>query len=118
MPKGRKRKQRPVAETMPPTIEREQHNTFRSAGMARRVSPVTAEQARRALSTRAIQIAAEFGAQYVRLASGHRVVIANHAVVTVQPVEHFKRQIHRHGLGRYGKSPYQQEHDHDRHPYD
>lgn len=36
----RKRKQRPVAEVTPPTVERERHNEFRSAGMARRLVPV------------------------------------------------------------------------------
>lgn len=43
----RKRKQRPVAETMPPTIERERHNEFRSAGMARRVIPVIDQELER-----------------------------------------------------------------------
>lgn len=72
-----------------------------------RVAPVSAAEAHKALSTRAIQASAEFvGNQtaYVRLPTGQRVVIKDRIVVTVQPAEHFRRQIHRRGLGRFGKS--------------
>ena len=40
----RKRKQRPTVETLPPTLERELHNLFRSAGMAKRVVPVIEQE--------------------------------------------------------------------------
>lgn len=70
-----------------------------------RVANVTEEQARAALSTRAIQIAAKFGARFVRLGTGHRVAISDSVVVTVLPIEHFKKQVHRHGLGRFGNAP-------------
>lgn len=42
----RKRKQRPVIETMPPTAEREARNEFRSVGMARRVVPIIDQEAK------------------------------------------------------------------------
>ena len=69
-----------------------------------RVRAVSDDEAITALTTPAIVIAANFGAKYVRLGTGHRVVIQNRAIVTVQPVEHYKRMIHREGLGRFGKS--------------
>ena len=69
-----------------------------------RVAPVSLETARAALSTPAIRKAAEFGATYVRLGTGHRVVIQGLTIVTVQPAEHYARQIKRRGLGRYGKA--------------
>lgn len=69
-----------------------------------RVAPVSMEQARAALSSTAIQRAAEFGATYVRLGTGQRVVIQGSTVVTVQPADHYARQIKRRGLGRYGKA--------------
>lgn len=58
------------------------------------------------LSSPTIEAAARFGAQFVRLGTGHRVVIADYTVVTVLPPEHFRRQIARQGVGRYrGYSP-------------
>lgn len=69
-----------------------------------RVAQVSFDEAQAALSTRAIQIAAHFGARFVRLASGHRVAIADGVVVTVLPVDHFRRQIMRQGMGRFGNS--------------
>ena len=69
-----------------------------------RVSPVSAIEAHKALSTPTIQIAAEFGAQFVRLPTGHRVVLKEYTVVTIQPPEHYRRQIQRQGFGRFGKS--------------
>lgn len=68
-----------------------------------RVAAVSLEQARAALSTPAIRKAAEFGATCVRLGTGHRVVIREFSVVTVQPAENYARQIKRRGLGRYGR---------------
>ena len=72
-----------------------------------RVSPVSDDEARQALSSRAIQAAANFGAQFVRLPHGQRVVIRERTIITVQPAEHYRRMIHREGLGRYGKSQHQ-----------
>jgi hypothetical protein len=69
-----------------------------------RVAPVSMEQAREILSSPAIQRAAEFGATYVRLGTGQRVVIQGQTVVTVQPATHYARQIKRRGLGLYGKA--------------
>lgn len=37
------------------------------------------------LTTAPYRIAAEFGARYVRLGSGHRVVIIDHKVITILP---------------------------------
>ena len=70
-----------------------------------RVANVPEDQARAALSTRAIQIAAKFGVRFVRLGTGHRVAISDSVVVTVLPIEHFKKQVNRHGLGRFGNAP-------------
>lgn len=50
----------------------------------------------------AVRKAAVFGAQFVRLPSGHRIVIKDHAIVTILPADHFRRQVLRQGLGRYG----------------
>lgn len=47
----------------------------------------TEAQARALLSTRAIDAAAHFGAKYVRLGTGQRVVIECGSVVTVLPRE-------------------------------
>lgn len=69
-----------------------------------RIANVSDDEARAALSTRAIQLAASFGARFVRLATGHRVAIADNTVTTVLPPMHHKRQVHRVGLGRFGNS--------------
>lgn len=66
-----------------------------------RVRPCTAEEARKALSTPAVQAAALFGAQFVRLATGHRIALKGHVVMTVLPPDHFKRQVFRHGIPRF-----------------
>lgn len=68
-----------------------------------RVACVDYDTARAALSTPIIQRAIEFGARYVRLPSGHRVRIVDGAVVTVLPASHYRRQIRRQGLSRYGR---------------
>ncbi|AOR77208.1 hypothetical protein [Novosphingobium resinovorum] len=68
-----------------------------------RVRMVSYEEARAALSTPLIEAAAAFGARYVRLGTGHRILINAGVVVTVMPVEQYRRQIRRHGLGRYGR---------------
>ncbi len=67
-----------------------------------RIANVPEAEARAALSTKAIQLAASFGARFVRLATGHRVAIVDNTVTTVLPPMHHKRQVHRVGLGRYG----------------
>lgn len=64
-----------------------------------RVADVSDEQAEAALSSPAIQAAASFGCEYVRLATGHRVVVKDNAVVTVQPREHYQRQVGRINVG-------------------
>ena len=53
-----------------------------------RVANVPEDAARRALSTVAIRTAADFGAEYVRLGTGHRVVINCGSVVTVLEPRH------------------------------
>jgi hypothetical protein len=53
-----------------------------------RVAPVDPAQARAALSTPALQTAADFGAKYVKLGTGHHAVIEAHRVITVLPKEH------------------------------
>lgn len=47
----------------------------------------TEESARAALSTKAIERAAQFGAKYVRLGTGQRVVIENSRIITVLPAD-------------------------------
>lgn len=47
----------------------------------------TEDQARTLLSSRAIIAAGQFGAKYVRLGTGHRVVIEDGSVTTVLPAE-------------------------------
>lgn len=54
----------------------------------------TEEKARALLTSPAILLAAEIGAKYVRLGSGHRVVIEDGAVITVLP-----REIYRGTMG-------------------
>ena len=60
-----------------------------------RVANVPEDQARAALSTRAIQIAAKFGARFVRLGTGHRVAISDSVVVTVLPAMRSNRNARR-----------------------
>jgi hypothetical protein len=47
----------------------------------------TIEQARAFLNTPAIRQAADFGAPYVRLGTGQRIVIHQHSVVTILPAD-------------------------------
>jgi hypothetical protein len=69
-----------------------------------RVADLPAEIVRAILSTPAIVCAANFGAQFVRLSSGHRIVIEEHVVVTILPPDHFRKQVLRVGLGRFGST--------------
>ncbi|MGE4307079.1 MAG: hypothetical protein AB7E24_23970 [Novosphingobium sp.] len=68
-----------------------------------RVADVSYDEARAALSIRAVECAAAFGAKFVRLAGGQRIVIENGVVVTVKPATEYRRQVRRNGLGRYGR---------------
>jgi len=54
-----------------------------------RVADVSVDEARQALLSPAVLQAAEFGAPYVRLGTGQRIVIANGAVVTVLPKDKY-----------------------------
>lgn len=47
----------------------------------------TEDQARALLSTKAIAAAANFGAKYVRLGTGQRIVIEEGSVITVLPAD-------------------------------
>lgn len=48
-----------------------------------------------ALTTPAIQRAASFGAEYVRLGTGHRLVIRQGRVITVKPGHDLNPHVHR-----------------------
>lgn len=52
-----------------------------------RVSPVSDEEARAALKSPAIKTAATFGARTVILGTGQRVLIRDHAVITILPAD-------------------------------
>lgn len=77
-----------------------------------RVANVSDDEARQALSSPTIILAAKFGAAFVRLGTGQRVVIVDGAVITVRPVEdgrgqlrgHFGRAIPHHARHRYFRS--------------
>lgn len=68
-----------------------------------RVPGITNEaQARVLLSSAAIMLAAQFSVQvWVRLATGHRVVVKDGSVVTVLPSDHYRRDTRRLAKGRY-----------------
>lgn len=59
------------------------------------------DEARAALDTPATRAAAEFGAQFVRLASGHRIVVQDNTVVTVMPADNYRKQVCRHKIPRH-----------------
>ena len=50
-----------------------------------RLARIPQDEIEQHLNQPIFQIAADFGAPYVRLPSGHRVVIKNHAVITILP---------------------------------
>ena len=52
-----------------------------------RVANLPAASARAAMDSPAARLAARIGAPFVRLATGQRLVIRNHAVITVLPAE-------------------------------
>lgn len=53
-----------------------------------RVADVTADEARQALTSAAIELAINFGAHFVRLGTGQRIVIHGHRIVTVLPADY------------------------------
>lgn len=61
------------------------------------------DTAHAALSSPVIRQAVEFGARFVRLGSGHRVVIEDSAIVTVMPADNYRRQVCRQGLPRFNR---------------
>jgi hypothetical protein len=67
-----------------------------------RVRPCSDDDAREALSSRAINAAIVFGARFVRLGTGQRIALTGDTVITVLPAENYRRQIGRVGRGRYG----------------
>lgn len=72
-----------------------------------RFQDCTDEQARAAMQTPTVELAAIItgsGQSYVRIASGHRLVIKCGAVVSFLPADHFRKQVLRQGLARYGKT--------------
>jgi hypothetical protein len=69
-----------------------------------RVDPsASPDTARAALDTPATRAAAQFGATFVRLATGHRIVVQDFTVVTVMPADNYRKQVCRHGLPRYNR---------------
>lgn len=65
------------------------------------------DEARAAMSTPTVELAAALtgdGQSFVRIASGHRLVIRSGAVVSFLPAEHFRKQVLRQGLSRFGNT--------------
>ena len=69
-----------------------------------RVAPVDYDKAHAALSCRAVHIAAAFGAKFVRIATGQRIVLEGDTVVTVMPADNYRHQVLRKGMGRFGQT--------------
>lgn len=67
-----------------------------------RIADLPEETIRAMLSTKAIRQAAQFGANWVRIAGGHRICLRGHTVTTILPPDHFKRMVLREGLSRHG----------------
>ncbi|MCX9146589.1 hypothetical protein [Erythrobacter sp. WG] len=69
-----------------------------------RVADVPAAEIWRAIDCAAVRTAIEFGARFVRLAGGQRLVLEQNRVVTVLPKDHFTSALdrardHLHGEG-------------------
>lgn len=65
------------------------------------------DEARAAMQTPTVELAAIItgnGESFVRIASGHRLVIRSGAVVSFLPADHFRKQVLRHGLARFGNT--------------
>lgn len=60
-----------------------------------RVADVPAAEVWRALDIPAVRVAIEFGARFVRLAGGQRVVLKENRVVTVLPSDHWLDSLDR-----------------------
>lgn len=73
-----------------------------------RVRRCSVDEAVAALSCSAVLCAAEFGAKWVRLSGGQRIVIEGDVVVTVHEAHSYRRQVRRVGLGRYGRGRHQE----------
>lgn len=52
-----------------------------------RVADVSDDEARSAMTSPAVICAADFGAPFVRLGTGQRIVIHGHAIITVLPAD-------------------------------
>lgn len=69
-----------------------------------RVADLGAAEIRERLSSPAIMAAINFGARFVRLPTGQRIVIEDGMIVTVLPAESYRRNVRRFGLGRFGNT--------------
>lgn len=70
-----------------------------------RVRACSEQEARQALSTTTVELAARIGARFVRLATGHRIALEGTTVTTVIPADDYRKQVRRLGLGRFGNEP-------------
>jgi hypothetical protein len=61
----------------------------------------TTAEAQALLTGPAMQIAATIGARCVRLGTGHRVILDGATILTVLPVDNYRRQVQRQGIGRF-----------------
>ena len=68
-----------------------------------RVQPCTEDEAIVALSSRAISLAVQFGAPYVRLGTGQRIVIEDGTIVTVLPASYHAGAMRKARENRRGK---------------
>lgn len=66
-----------------------------------RVENLPDETVRQILSSPHIKAAAAFGAKFIRIASGHRIAIADMTVTTILPPDNYRRQIRRVGVPRF-----------------
>ena len=60
-----------------------------------RVADVPAAEIWRALDIRAVRVAIDFGARFVRLAGGQRVVLEDNRIVTILPRDRCRGSLHR-----------------------
>ena len=67
-----------------------------------RIADLPDETIRAMLSSPVIARAAAFGANWVRIAGGHRICLRGHTVTTILPPDHSKRMVLREGLSRHG----------------
>lgn len=70
-----------------------------------RVADVPACEVWRALDIPAVRIAIEFGARFVRLAGGQRLVIEEDRVVTVLPRDHWVGSLDRRNDAKHNGEP-------------